>query len=83
MRLGQIRSGAAVTAAIFEGGSARARSVDQISGNWVNAHGNPHTLAVCLETSWNTPGSTTERYLAVGRQLGQAIERYLRQNPRE
>jgi hypothetical protein len=54
----------------------------QMSGNWVTAHGNPHTLSICLETAWNTPGSTTEGYLAVGAQLGRALEKYLRQNPR-
>ncbi|MBI3881430.1 MAG: zinc carboxypeptidase [Verrucomicrobia bacterium] len=54
----------------------------QISGNWVAAHGNPHTLAACLETSWNTPASTAEGYLAVGAQLGRAVEAYLRENPR-
>ena len=51
----------------------------QISGHWVTAHGNPHTLAICLETAWNHPQSTTAGYLAVGRQLGEAITEYLRQ----
>jgi hypothetical protein len=50
----------------------------QISGQWVNDHGNAHTLAACLETSWNTPQSTTEGYRAVGRQLGQAVADFLR-----
>jgi hypothetical protein len=50
----------------------------QISGQWVNAHGNPHTLAACLETSWNTVHSTTEGYRTVGRQLGLAVTDHLR-----
>jgi hypothetical protein len=45
----------------------------QISGQWVNANGNPDTVAICLETSWNTPHSTTEGYRTVGRQLGLSI----------
>ncbi|MEQ1852363.1 MAG: zinc carboxypeptidase, partial [Chthoniobacteraceae bacterium] len=49
----------------------------QISGQWVNEHGNPHTMAACLETSWNTPASTTDGYLTVGRQLGQAVADFL------
>jgi hypothetical protein len=54
----------------------------QISNTWVAAHTRPHVVALCLETSWDTPHSTTEGYLAVGRQLGLAIERYFRRNPR-
>jgi hypothetical protein len=50
----------------------------QISGQWVTDHGNEHTVAICLETSWNTPQSTTEGYCAVGRQLGETIAEYLR-----
>jgi hypothetical protein len=50
----------------------------QISGQWVNDHGNPHTMAACLETSWNTPASTTHGYLAVGRQLGLSVADFLR-----
>jgi hypothetical protein len=50
----------------------------QISGQWVTEHGNRHTVAACLETSWNTPQSTTEDYRRVGRQLGQAIADYMR-----
>jgi hypothetical protein len=49
----------------------------QISGQWVNDHGNPFTLAACLETSWNTPHSTTEGYREVGAQLGRAVAGYL------
>lgn len=49
----------------------------RISGQWVNDHGNEHTLAACLETSWNTRHSTTEGYRTVGRQLGEALAAYL------
>ena len=49
----------------------------QISGQWVNEHGNSHTNAICLETAWNTPSSTTEGYRQVGRQLGETIAEYL------
>ncbi|MCA8983156.1 MAG: exo-alpha-sialidase [Planctomycetaceae bacterium] len=52
----------------------------QISCQWVNAHGNPHTMAACLETSWNTPQSTTVGYRQVGRQLGQATTDLLRRS---
>jgi len=49
----------------------------QMSKNWVATHSPEHAVAVCLETSWNTPASTTEGYLAVGEQLGRAVARYL------
>jgi hypothetical protein len=54
----------------------------KISNNWVSVHGHPHTLALCLETAWNTPASTSDGYLATGRQLGAALAAYLRENPR-
>lgn len=50
----------------------------QISGQWVNEHGNSGTMAACLETSWNTPYSTTEGYRAVGAKLGRTVAAYLR-----
>jgi hypothetical protein len=50
----------------------------QISNAWVNTHGNPGTVALCLETAWNTPHSTTENYRDVGRRLGQTVVEYLR-----
>lgn len=50
----------------------------KISKNWVAVNTREHVVAVTLETSWNTPHSTTAGYRAVGRQLGLAIERYLR-----
>ncbi len=46
---------------------------------WVYEHANPSTVAITMETPWNTPASTTDGYRAVGRGLGQAIERFLRQ----
>lgn len=53
----------------------------QISGQWVNDRGNPHTLAACLETSWNTPHSTTAGYREVGAKLGRALADYLDSRP--
>ncbi|MCB1206646.1 MAG: zinc carboxypeptidase [Verrucomicrobiae bacterium] len=49
----------------------------QISGQWVNEHGNPFTMAACLETSWNTPHSTAAGYLSVGAKLGRALSDFL------
>lgn len=51
-----------------------------ISKNWVTEHCQDHVVALTLETAWNTPASTTEGYLRIGRELGMAIERYLRQD---
>ncbi len=53
----------------------------QISGQWVSDHGNSHTVAACLETSWNTPASTTDGYRTVGKQLGLAVVDFLRRKP--
>lgn len=53
----------------------------QISGNWVTAHAHPHTISLCLETAWNTPGSTTDGYLAKGRKLAETVAAFLRENP--
>jgi hypothetical protein len=56
----------------------------QMSTQWATDHGNPQTVAACLETSWNTPFSTTDGYRTVGRQLGHAIAAYFRENhPRQ
>ncbi len=49
----------------------------RISGQWVTKHGNSHTVALCLETAWNSPHSTLDGYLAVGKQLGAAVSQYL------
>jgi hypothetical protein len=54
----------------------------EMSHVWIAEHCRPHVVAVCLETPWNTPHSTTEGYRTVGRQLGLAIERFLRDAPR-
>ncbi len=50
----------------------------QISGTWVTEHANQQTVAVCLETPWNTASSTTEGYAKVGASLGKGISRFLR-----
>jgi hypothetical protein len=55
----------------------------QMSKNWVASHAPPHVVAVTLETAWNTPDSTTDGYRTLGRQLGQAIEKYLRDDVRK
>jgi Zinc carboxypeptidase len=52
---------------------------EKISKNWVTQHAGKHVVAVTLETSWNTPHSTAEGYQQVGKNLGRAVERYLRQ----
>ncbi len=48
-----------------------------ISKNWVAELGSD-AVTVTLETAWNTPASTTAGYETVGRQLGLALARYLR-----
>ena len=53
-----------------------------MSKNWVAAHCNGHVVAVTLETPWNTPHSTAAGYQQVGRELGEAIARYLREDVR-
>ncbi len=53
-----------------------------ISKNWVTEHTRDHVVAVTLETSWNTPHSTTDGYQRVGRELGEAIATYFEQSPR-
>jgi hypothetical protein len=53
----------------------------QISANWVSIHGNPTTVAVCLETIWNSPRSNPEGYRAVGSALAQALREYLAERP--
>lgn len=66
-----------------ESGVSYDRLWRNISKNWVSFHCHEHVVSVTLETAWNTPNSTTDGYLTVGRQLGLAIERYLRTRPRE
>jgi hypothetical protein len=53
-----------------------------LSCPWVYEHGNPHTVAITVETPWNMPAGTTTGYREVGRKLGLAIERYLRERER-
>lgn len=50
----------------------------QISKNWIAAHTRDHVVPVTLETAWNTPFSTSDNYRQLGRELGLAIELYLR-----
>jgi hypothetical protein len=54
-----------------------------ISKNWVTIHTRDHVVAVTLETAWNTPHSTAPGYQQVGRELGRAVERYLREDVRQ
>jgi len=50
-----------------------------VSFNWVCALvGQSGAFGLCLEIPWNIASSTTDGYLAIGRQQGLAIERYLR-----
>jgi hypothetical protein len=56
---------------------------EKISKNWVSRHTAPHVVAVTLETAWNTERSTITGYQTVGRQLGKAIERFLRLDPKQ
>ena len=55
---------------------------ERMSKSWVILHCRPHVVALCLETPWNTPHSTLDGYMAVGRALGRTIARYFQQNPR-
>jgi hypothetical protein len=52
---------------------------EHISTPWVVQHGNPHTVSLTVETPWNTPQGTPTGYREVGRKLGLAIARYLRE----
>jgi hypothetical protein len=52
-----------------------------ISANWVAMHGNPQTVALCLETIWNSPSGTTEGYRAVGSRLAAALREFLGEMP--
>jgi hypothetical protein len=49
----------------------------QISTTWVIQHSNIKTVSACLETAWNTPGSTTEGYHQVGVSVGTGVSRFL------
>lgn len=54
-----------------------------ISKNWVALNTSDHTVAVTLETSWNTPASTVPGYERVGRELGKAVEEFLKHDIRK
>jgi len=51
----------------------------QMAKNWVAAHLDGPLVAVTMETGWQTAHSTRQGYLTVGRQLGLAVERFLRE----
>lgn len=51
----------------------------RMSSEWARDHGGEGTIAVTLETAWNTPHSTAENYMTVGGQLGQTLEAYLKE----
>jgi hypothetical protein len=49
-----------------------------LSCPWVYHHGNPQTVAITVETAWNTAAGTTAGYRVVGQRLGVAMASYLR-----
>lgn len=49
----------------------------RISKNWVAENVVPSAVALTLETTWNSPHSTQQGYLAFGAALGEAIGRYV------
>jgi len=65
-----------------ESGPAYDEDWRNISKNWVSFNTREHVVAVTLETTWNSPNSTIHGYERVGQQLGRALERYLRTDPR-
>jgi hypothetical protein len=67
------------TGRTIESGSRYDANWEAISKNWVARHAGPAVVALTLETAWNTPHSTQPGYQQVGRELGQAIQRYLRE----
>jgi hypothetical protein len=60
-----------------ESGANYDKNWQAISKNWVAKHTRDHVVSLTLETAWNTPESTTENYLRVGKEMGLAVERYL------
>jgi hypothetical protein len=50
----------------------------KISINWVAKNLGEGVVPVCLETTWNSPQSTAPNYERIGKELGAAIEKYLR-----
>lgn len=67
----------------YESGARYDAAWPKISKNWVTANTREHVAALTLETPWNTPNSTPEGYMAIGRQLAMAMERYFRESPRK
>jgi hypothetical protein len=67
----------------YESGARYDDAWKKISKNWVTENTREHVVAVTLETPWNSPHSTPEGYMTVGRQLAMAMERYFRESPRE
>ena len=65
-----------------ESGKNYDKNWKRISKNWVTTHTSGHVVSLTLETSWNTPDSTAPNYRRVGREVGLAIERFLRISPR-
>lgn len=51
----------------------------RVSVPWVLEHSNSNTIAFCIETPWNTPSGTPDGYKIVGRKLGSAVEKLLRE----
>ena len=49
----------------------------RISKNWVAKNTQSPTVAVTLETSWNTPDSTVVNYQKTGAALGRAIAAFV------
>lgn len=68
----------ALSARARTSGAGYDKNWKKISKNWVALNTRDHVVAVTLETSWNTPNSNQTGYRTTGRQLGLAIERYLR-----
>jgi len=62
-----------------ESGAGYDKNWKRISKNWVAEYLDGPLVAVTMETGWQTPHSTREGYLTVGRQLGLAVERFLRE----
>ena len=62
-------------------------NIDKVTGIFGEDVGPPlggvFTATQGLETAWNTEHSQPHGYQTVGRQLGRAIERYLRTEPRK
>lgn len=65
---------------IESGPSYDPKNWTRISKNWVATNTSDDVVAVTLETAWNTKASTIEGYEAVGRQLGEAVARFLEES---